>query len=156
MGGGGVGGLSQSIEDVAKTSVWHRTLFEPGHNISYNLLSSFIEMDCFFLTSEQNSFDGGMRDGTERSFEVDHLATYTSKSGRFMNVFFLLDKGFNFQGPVVQNIVSLMSSLVVKMLTVLVSTISNSQVFFAGKWVAKATPIFSAKILGYMPYLIKF
>lgn len=30
---------------------------------------------------EQNSFDGGMRDGTERSFEVDHLATYTSKSG---------------------------------------------------------------------------
>ena len=33
------------------------------------------------------------------------------------------------QGPVVQNIVSLTSSLVAKMLTVLVSTISNSQVF---------------------------
>ena len=33
------------------------------------------------------------------------------------------------QGPVVQNIVSLTSSLVVKMLTVLVGTISNSQVF---------------------------
>ena len=33
------------------------------------------------------------------------------------------------QGPVVQSIVSLTSSLVVKMLTVLVSTISNSQVF---------------------------
>ena len=32
-------------------------------------------------------------------------------------------------GPVVQNIVSLTSSLMVKMLTVLVSTISNSQVF---------------------------
>ena len=34
------------------------------------------------------------------------------------------------QGPVVQNIVSLISSLVVKMLTVLLSKISNSQVFF--------------------------
>ena len=33
------------------------------------------------------------------------------------------------QGPVVQSIVSLKSLLVVKMLTVLVSTISNSQVF---------------------------
>ena len=32
-------------------------------------------------------------------------------------------------GPVVQNIVSLTCSLVFKMLTVLVSTISNSQVF---------------------------
>ena len=32
-------------------------------------------------------------------------------------------------GPVVQSIISLTSSLVVKMLTVLVSTISNSQVF---------------------------
>ena len=35
------------------------------------------------------------------------------------------------QGPVVQSIVSLTSSLVVKMLSVLVSTISNLQVFFA-------------------------
>ena len=63
------------------------------------------------------------------------------------------------QGPVVQSVVSLTSSLVVKMLTVLVSTISNSQVFFAEKmWVAfadaKATHIFSAKILAYMPYLM--
>ena len=37
---------------------------------------------------------------------------------------------FTHQGPVVQSSVSLTSSLVVKMLTVLVSTISNSQVFF--------------------------
>ena len=39
---------------------------------------------------------------------------------------------FDFQnnkGPVVQSIVSLTSSLVAKLLTVLVSTISNSQVF---------------------------
>ena len=35
--------------------------------------------------------------------------------------------------PVVQSIVSLTSSLVVKMLTVLVSTISNSQVFLLKK-----------------------
>ena len=48
------------------------------------------------------------------------------------------------QGPVVQSIVSLTSSLVVKMITVLISTISNSQ----------ATHIFSAKILAYMPYLM--
>ena len=38
------------------------------------------------------------------------------------------------QGPVVQSIVSLTSSLVVKMLTVLVSTISNSQVFLLKKF----------------------
>ena len=36
----------------------------------------------------------------------------------------------SYQDPVVQSIVSLTSSLVVKMITVLVSTISNSQVFF--------------------------
>ena len=59
-------------------------------------------------------------------------------------------------GPVVQSIVSLMSLLVVKILTVLVSTISNSQLFlqifiFAN---AKATHIFSAKILVNMPYLM--
>ena len=62
------------------------------------------------------------------------------------------------QGPVVQKVVSLKSSLVVKMLTILVSTISNSQVFLLKKWVvfakAKATHIFSAKILGYMSYLM--
>ena len=55
-------------------------------------------------------------------------------------------------GPVVQSIISLTSSLVVKVLTVLVSTIFNSQVFFAEKtWVAFANCIFSAKILAYMP-----
>ena len=37
------------------------------------------------------------------------------------------------QGSVVQSIVSLTSSLVIKMLTVLVSTISNSQVFLLKK-----------------------
>ena len=46
----------------------------------------------------------------------------------------------------------------VKMLTVLVGTISNSQVFLLKKCVAfanaKATHIFSAKILAYMPYLM--
>ena len=60
-------------------------------------------------------------------------------------------------GPVVQSIVSLMSLLVVKTLTVLVSTISNSQLFLLKKmWVAfanaKATHIFSAKILAFMLY----
>ena len=37
------------------------------------------------------------------------------------------------QGPVVQSIVSLTSLLVVKMLTILVSTVSNSQVFLLKK-----------------------
>ena len=37
------------------------------------------------------------------------------------------------QGPVVQSTISLTSSLVVKMLTILVSTISNSQVFLLKK-----------------------
>ena len=41
----------------------------------------------------------------------------------------MLNKDVRHQGSVVQSIVSLTSSLVVKMLTVLVSTISNSQVF---------------------------
>ena len=39
----------------------------------------------------------------------------------------------NNQGPVVQSLVSSTSSLVVKMLTDLVSTISNSQVFLLKK-----------------------
>ena len=42
---------------------------------------------------------------------------------------YLSIRTFVVQGPVVQSIVSLTSSLVVKMLTVLVSTISNSEVF---------------------------
>ena len=37
----------------------------------------------------------------------------------------------NVQGPVVQSVISLTSLLVVKIVTVLVSTISNSRVFFA-------------------------
>ena len=39
----------------------------------------------------------------------------------------------NDQGPVDQSIVSLMSLLVVKMLTALVSTVSNSQLFLLKK-----------------------
>ena len=45
----------------------------------------------------------------------------------------LQEKYKKYQGQVVQNIVSLTSSLVVKMLTALVSTISNSQVFLLKK-----------------------
>ena len=57
------------------------------------------------------------------------------------------------QSPVVQNIVSLTSPLVVKMLTVLVNRISNSQVFLLKKMLV-AFAIFLAKILMYMPYLM--
>ena len=63
----------------------------------------------------------------------------------FLFFFFFFD-----QGPVVQSIVSLTNLLVDKMLTVLASTISNSQLFFffAEKNVSsfcKCTNIFSAK-----------
>ena len=65
---------------------------------------------------------------------------------------------FSFQGPVVQSIVGLTSLLVVKILTVLVSTISNSQVFLlknvSSFYKCKSYSHFSAKILTYMPYLM--
>ena len=61
-------------------------------------------------------------------------------------------------GPVVQSVISLTSALVVKMLTDLVSTVSNSVIFAEKMWVAfanaKATHIFSAKMLAYMPHLM--
>ena len=64
----------------------------------------------------------------------------------------------NIWAQLFKSIVSLTSSLVVKMLTVLVSIISNSQVFLLKKWVAfanaNATHIFSSNILVYMPYLM--
>ena len=55
--------------------------------------------------------------------------------------------------PVVQSVVSLTYSLVVKMLTVVESTISNSQIFLLKKC-EKLLTFFSAKILAYMPYLM--
>ena len=72
--------------------------------------------------------------------------------GKIRKIFILL-------GPFVQSIVSIMSLLVVKMLTVLVSTVCNSQIFLLKKmWVtfanAKATHFFSAKILAYLSYLM--
>ena len=45
----------------------------------------------------------------------------------------MYNKGL-YQDPVVQSIISLMSSLVVRLLTVLVSTTSNSQVFLLKKY----------------------
>ena len=59
--------------------------------------------------------------------------------------------------PVVQSIVGLTSSLVVKILAVLVSTISNSHVFLLKKkLVAFANHIFSAKTLAYILYLMVY
>ena len=42
----------------------------------------------------------------------------------------------------------------VKMLTVPVSTISNSQIFLLNKCECKSYSHFSAKIIAYMPYLM--
>ena len=57
----------------------------------------------------------------------------------------------NNQGPVVQSNVSLTSSLVVKMLTVLVSTISNLQSICKCK---SYSHFFSKNISIYIPYLM--
>ena len=63
------------------------------------------------------------------------------KTSFFFFFFFFFGKIRKHQGPVVQSIISLTSSLVVKMITVLVSTIVCSQVFLLKKM--------SAKILAY-------
>ena len=68
----------------------------------------------------------------------------------------------NILDPVVQNIISLTSSLVIKMLTILVSKTSNLQVFLLKKkcksyshlQMQKLLTFFSAKILAYIPYLM--
>ena len=56
---------------------------------------------------------------------------------RFLHFRFCYGRSLNYtisiQGPVVQSIVSLTSSLMVKVLTVLVSKVSNSQVFLLKK-----------------------
>ena len=51
----------------------------------------------------------------------------------------------NDQGPVVQSIVSLTNSLVVKMLPVLVSTLSNSPMFAEKMWMQKLLTFFQQK-----------
>ena len=49
------------------------------------------------------------------------------------------------QGPVVQSVVSLTSSLRVILLTVLADSMHNILIFYCGKMTAEATHIFSAK-----------
>ena len=56
-----------------------------------------------------------------------------------------LPGGVKNQGPLVQSIVNLTSSLVIKMLNVLVSTISNSQVFLLKKCECKSYSYFFSK-----------
>ena len=90
---------------------------------------------------------GGERGGNSRELNEKHF----HPSFKTNELSILSD-----QGPVVQSVVSLTSSLRVKILTVLARTVSNSQaLIFAEKNVsAKATHIFSAKILAYMAYLM--
>ena len=54
-----------------------------------------------------------------------HLLLYAYITDVYRPVFLTSVSEYAYQGPIVQSIVSLTSSLVVKMLTVLVSTISN-------------------------------
>ena len=62
---------------------------------------------------------------------------------------------------VIQSIISLTSSLVVKMLTVLVNTISNSQIFFTEKmgvafaiFFSKNNSVYVCMVYAYMLYLM--
>ena len=61
-------------------------------------------------------------------YVIYKVNTFPSRLANLTNKLMLMHS-FVCQGPVVQSIVSLTSSLVIKMLTVLVSTISNSQCF---------------------------
>ena len=61
----------------------------------------------------------------DRQWKDSHVFQFPTQK---LNPFIL-----EFLGPVVQSIVSLASSLVVRMLIVLVNTISNSQVFLLKK-----------------------
>ena len=86
------------------------------------------------------------------------LAPLISRTQWLSKVEFRLEHS-ELQGPVVQSIVSLTTSLVIKTVTVLVNTISNSQVFLLKKWeqllqMQKLLTFFSAKIIASMPYAI--
>ena len=61
------------------------------------------------------------------------MSTLVSRKMGSFN-FTVIDRMVKNKGPVVQSIVSLMSFLMVKMLTVLVNTISNSRVFLLKKF----------------------
>ena len=84
----------------------------------------------------------------ERSWDMEQIII----------IIIIIIKQQNHQGSVVQSIVSLTSSLVVKILTVLVSASSDYRCFAEKLWVAfamqKLLTFSSAKILTYMPYLL--
>ena len=86
----------------------------------------------------------------------DHVPAHPLTESFYTTECMNREKGPDF---VVQSIVSLTSSLVVKMLSVLVSTISNSQEFLLKKCepllqMQKLLTFFFSKILSYMPYLM--
>ena len=63
----------------------------------------------------------------------EHASISRGASNEYPQHNFYAEMIKKYLGPVVQSIVSLTSSLVVKMLTILVSTIYNSQVFLLKK-----------------------
>ena len=86
-----------------------------------------------------NSVDWAIELLIKQTMKQSGVMRKASKIGHTMNSYphfigiCIINKGDPDQGPVVQNMVGLTSSLVVKMLTVLVSTISNSQLFLLKK-----------------------
>ena len=91
------------------------------HPTSPRTVAEFMTLrrDVMFL-----EFDTAVRHSMADTF----LSTGNVQAYQVHTVYIALD-----EGPVVQSIISLMSLLVVKMLTVLVSKISNSQVFLLKK-----------------------
>ena len=107
--------LTRAVWEVQTCNVW-----------TQNLLFLFLHksMHCceMNLWESQNIFSWRVKKKTQKNNNKNnknkkHLIYFTPEN----------------QGPVVQSDVSLTNSLVVKMLTVLVSTISNSQLFFCWK-----------------------
>ena len=81
---------------------------------------------------------------SDLKFPSARLMSATSTSFlRFFADLFLLCEDVHL-GPVVESIISLTNLLVVKILTVLVSTISNSQVFLLKKNVSTGVPVYLA------------
>ena len=100
----------------------HRTYFIINLLVTYalkfekfNLLPDYMAISCWMRGKQCRPYSEGTSKYLGQGPVVQSIVSLTS------------------QGPVVQSIISLTSSLVIKMLTVLVSTVSNSQVFLLKK-----------------------
>ena len=116
----------------------------------------------YCITTESVDIFGSHQDSATHTIKTGQGTLETDKNTSKKDLGGIIDQALNFSkdGPVVQSIISLTSWLVFKMLTVLVNlyNILSTGIFAEKMWVAfanaKATHIFSAKILAYTQYLI--